>query len=357
MPGPRPRRRCSCRDSARTAPRTRCPQRRHHCRDLAPPDPLAEDAGAEHQQPDQAQYERRLHDRQRRQRQGGDLQRPARAPRARWPRASGRCAAGARAARSARMTRRDGAGLERLEHVAGLEARGRGGCEPRPARRGGRDHCDDPRMRPAILAFGAAAAAWSAPPPRRTHRASLPRSVSPGGSRTPTGSRLTFDDGPHPGGHARGARGARCAPGRPRRSSSSASRSSASPRWRARSSPPATRGAARLAPPLQLLLTPRALADDLAAGERHGAGRDGRLAAALPAALRDLQRGRARARAPARLAPLLWSRWGRDWAAGATPRSVARPRRARCDLATCAAPRRRQLQRRGLWRPPPARCR
>ena len=60
------------------------------CDQLAAPDGLAEDAGAEEEQQQQAEGQGRLDERHGREREGEHLQRPAQQRRARWRRASGR---------------------------------------------------------------------------------------------------------------------------------------------------------------------------------------------------------------------------------------------------------------------------
>ena len=109
-----------------------------------------------------------------------------------------------------------------------------------------------------------------------------------------------------------------------------------------------------------LRLTPRALDDDLDARRRDGRRRHRPRAAAVPPAVRRSTAPPAwrslRRRGWRRL---LWSRWGRDWAARARPAAIAA--RATRDLSRGrrrAPARRRHLQRAGLVaRAPRTRCR
>ena len=73
-----------------------------------------------------------------------------------------------------------------------------------------------------------------------------------------------------------------------------------------------------------LRLTPWQVREDIARARASDRGRERLLAGALPAALRGAQRrGAARSRAAHGWRTLLWSQWGRDWEARATPESIA----------------------------------
>ena len=151
---------------------------------------------------------------------------------------------------------------------------------------------------------------------------------------------LTFDDGPHPQGTpAVLAELGRAGAGR--RSSSSASRSRADPAL-AREVADAGHEIA-LHGYRQHLLLRRRVASSPPTSTGRGARSPTRpgSTAALPPAVRRLQLRRARARPRARLAPLLWSRWGRDWGAAPPRRRSRGVRRAGLGAATsccCTTP-------------------
>jgi peptidoglycan/xylan/chitin deacetylase (PgdA/CDA1 family) len=178
-------------------------------------------------------------------------------------------------------------------------------------------------MRPAILAFGAAAAAWSLPAPaphapRLATRLGIPLRL--GGT---DGVALTFDDGPHP----HGTPAVLDALGR-----AGATATFFVVGERVAREPALAREIVAAGHALalhgqrhrcQLLLTPRALADDLAAvaATVHDATGSAPALYRPPygifsaAGLALLHRRGWRT--------LLWSRWGRDWGARATPANVA----------------------------------
>ena len=99
-----------------------------------------------------------------------------------------------------------------------------------------------------------------------------------------------------------------------------------------------------------LRLGPRQVREDIARAEDAIAHEHGPRAAALPASLRRPQRRRAAARARARgWRTLLWSHWGRDWEARATPESIAAKVTAGAGRGRgAAAARRRRLLGAGL---------
>ena len=236
--------------------------------ELAGADGLAEHARAEEEQQQQPERERRLDERQWRERQGEHLQRPAE-KRERGGGEPARVADELAEQRDAqRMARADPARLQRLEGVAGLVA---GGRQRRPRR--GRRPSMRSSLRPSAHAslpssrVGRGVPRRGRPRPRPPHapRAAPPPCASRGAPRALPGVALTFDDGPHPAGHAGGARRRWSGPARARRSSSSASRCAATPRSRARSSPPGTPWpCTATATAASCALTPRALDDDLA---------------------------------------------------------------------------------------------
>ncbi len=178
-------------------------------------------------------------------------------------------------------------------------------------------------MRPAIFAVGAAAAAWSAP-------AAAPHAPALAGAlgierRAPelAGVALTFDDGPHPQGTpavldelARaGATATFFVVGEQVRRDPGLAREIV-----AAGHALALHGERHRC---QLLLTPRAMADDLARVEACVAEATGLMPTLYrppfgvfsAAGLALVRRRGWRA--------LLWSRWGRDWAARTTPAAIA----------------------------------
>jgi peptidoglycan/xylan/chitin deacetylase (PgdA/CDA1 family) len=178
-------------------------------------------------------------------------------------------------------------------------------------------------MRPAIFAAGAAAAAWSAP-------AAAPHAPALAGAlgierRAPelAGVALTFDDGPHPQGTpavlAELARAGAAATffvvGEQVRRDPGLAREIVAAGHRV-----ALHGDRHRC---QLLLTPPAMADDLARAQACVAEATGVTATLYrppfgvfsAAGLALVRRRGWRA--------LLWSRWGRDWAARTTPAAIA----------------------------------
>jgi peptidoglycan-N-acetylglucosamine deacetylase len=178
-------------------------------------------------------------------------------------------------------------------------------------------------MRPAILAFGAAAAAWSLPAPA-SHAPPLAATLGlPLRLAGTDGVALTFDDGPHPHGTPAVLEGL--------------ARAGATATFfvvgeRVAREPAVAREILAAGHALalhgqrhrcQLLLTPRALAADLAAV----AGTVQDATGTAPALYRPPYGifsaagiGLVRRRG---WRTLLWSRWGRDWGARATPQAIA----------------------------------
>ncbi len=185
----------------------------------------------------------------------------------------------------------------------------------------------------------------------RCCRGSPARSASPAASRVARGIALTFDDGPHPEGTP--ATLELLAGGRARRRPStwSASRSSAGPRSPPRSRRPATRSALH-GYRHRLLL--RRTVPALASRPRSRArGHRRRRPARAPRSYRPpygvFSSGALRLVRRRGFAPLLWSRWGRDWGARETRRGDRSARDARSGRRRRrAAARRRPLQRAGL---------
>jgi peptidoglycan/xylan/chitin deacetylase (PgdA/CDA1 family) len=178
-------------------------------------------------------------------------------------------------------------------------------------------------MRPVIFAVGAAAAAWSAPA-GAAHAPALARAL--GIARRAEGAQgvaLTFDDGPHPAGtpavlgtlERAGARATFFLVGEQVRRDPGLAREIV-----------AAGHAVALHGDLhrcQLRLAPRALDDDLARVAATVADATGRAPAlyrppygVFSAAGLALVRRRG-------WQGLLWSRWGRDWAARTTPATIA----------------------------------
>ena len=73
-----------------------------------------------------------------------------------------------------------------------------------------------------------------------------------------------------------------------------------------------------------LRLAPRQVREDIARARGRDRASDRARDRALPPALRHPQRRRAAPRPPRGWRTLLWSHWGRDWEARATPESIAR---------------------------------
>jgi peptidoglycan/xylan/chitin deacetylase (PgdA/CDA1 family) len=178
-------------------------------------------------------------------------------------------------------------------------------------------------MRPAILAFGAAAAAWSLPAPA-PHAPRLAAALGvPLRLEGADGLALSFDDGPHP----RGTPAVLDALAR-----AGATATFFVVGERVAREPALTREIIAAGHALalhgqrhrcQLLLTPRALDDDLAAV----AGTVQDATGSAPALYRPpygifSAAGLALVRRRG-WRTLLWSRWGCDWAARATPASIA----------------------------------
>jgi peptidoglycan-N-acetylglucosamine deacetylase len=178
-------------------------------------------------------------------------------------------------------------------------------------------------MRPAIVAFGAAAAAWSVPAPA-PHAAPLAAALGvPLRLEGADGVALTFDDGPHP-------RGTPAVLDALARAGATATFFVVGERVAREPALAREILAAGHALALhgqrhrcQLLLTPRALADDLAAVAATVQDATGSAPTlyrppygVFSAAGLALVRHRG-------WRTLLWSRWGRDWGARATPAAIA----------------------------------
>ncbi len=184
---------------------------------------------------------------------------------------------------------------------------------------------DDHRIRDDTDRRGArrpALAGYAAAGPRRRpgRRCARPLGVE---DRTAGGRgyALTFDDGPHAQGHAGGARAPRARAGAAPRSSSSASRSAATPPCRGRSPRPDTRSPCTATATATCCASrPGRSARTSLAPRTRSTTRTGPRPAALPARPTACS-----TRAALRLArargwrTLLWSHWGRDWEARATP--------------------------------------
>jgi peptidoglycan/xylan/chitin deacetylase (PgdA/CDA1 family) len=294
--------------------------------ELPRPDPLVQHPRGQHEQQHDAEGDDRLDERERGERERRELQRPAerrqrhRAEPEPPPRESGE------------QRHLDGAvepdppRLERLQRVRDLVAGGRRrGCEG-AQRDVARHRCDDAPMRARTLAaLGAAgaAAAWSAPaaapfaPPvaRRLHIPTrLPR---------PRGVALTFDDGPHPEGtpavlEALARAGATATfflvGEQVERNPALAAEIAAA------GHEVALHGHRHR---LHLLRSPGALEDDLRRGAAAVEDAVGTTTAWYrppygvfsPASLGLVRRSGRQ--------PILWSRWGRDWGARATPEAIA----------------------------------
>ena len=322
---------------------------RRHRQVLVAPGVLAEHALAEEHQHEQAGRERRLHDDQRSEQQRDDLQRPAEDRQARCRAASARGAPGASA--SARRRCSSCGRLAWRPSPAGRSL----GCRGWRRRRPRRFPAPDRPCPPTIIASpyrtdrrgdGGALAARPATccrrsparwPPLRGRWAS--RTARPSGR----GYALTFDDGPHAQGTPAvlellaGARRARDVLPR-RRAGRGATR-----RWRARSSPPATRSALhcdrhrnllRLAPRAGARRTSTARARAIEDATGRSPSSTGRRTGA--------QRGRAAPRQRARLAHAavepLGTRLGGARDAGVDRRARHRGRRRRARCCCCTTP-------------------
>jgi peptidoglycan/xylan/chitin deacetylase (PgdA/CDA1 family) len=292
-----------------------------HREHLAAADRLAEHAPAEVKEQHQPERQHRLDHGERSEGERGDLEpeagyregdpgQPAATPRKRGEQR-----------RPERQRAADRARLEGLEHVRRLVAGGRGHRDGDAERQAAVNHCEHPRMRASLLAAGAAAA-WSLPGlapimPSVSRVLGIPRRLDGDGIA------LTFDDGPHTQG-----------------------------------TPAVMEVLERFGVPATFFLTgeqvernPSLAAEIAAAGHAialHGHRHRNMLRLTPSAVAEDLRRGQAAIAAATGLAPatyrppfgifsagglaavrregfepILWSRWGRDWAGRATPDSIA----------------------------------
>ena len=261
-----------------------------------------------------------------------DLQRPAERPRARWPRAS---AGAARAAEQPPAPTCRHAGAPRAPAT-----RPRRRSRPRAALRTPRRPRSwplmppSPRVRDALRCrrrrrrgVGRCPRSRRSSPPRRAGAAASRSRLADAGRR-----RAHLRRRAAPAGHAGGPRDPRAPPACARRSSWSASRSRARPaRW------PREIAAAGHAVAVHgdrhrnlLRVPPRGARATTSTGrrdDRRGHRRRAPRCTAPPYGIYSWPALRAvRARG---WTPVLWSRWGRDWRARATPRPIAATRAAR----------------------------
>jgi len=295
-------------------------QGRHRER-LARTDRLAQRASSQVEQEHQAKREHRLHDRERGESQGGDLQAEAR----HRQRDSGQpaTAAGERGEQSRPPRKRgaDAARLERLENVRPLVAacRDRGGSDAE--RQARPDHCEHPPMRLSLLAAGTAAA-WSLPGlapliPSVSRLLAIPRRL-PG-----DGVALTFDDGPHPQGTA-AVLAVLDRFGAPATFFLTGEQVERAPRLAAEIADAGHAVALHGFRHRNMLrLSPGAVVRDLRHGQEAIAAATGRAPLTYRPPFGIFSAGGLAAARREGFEPILWSRWGRDWAALATPASIA----------------------------------
>jgi peptidoglycan/xylan/chitin deacetylase (PgdA/CDA1 family) len=168
--------------------------------DLTPPDALDEDARREHEQEDDAEREDRLNQRQRGTREREELERPADAGE-RDRREPERAPDEPREKRETnRSLVRYSPYLECLNGVGRLVADCRRSCGERADGDDCGHRCDDGAVRPralGALVIVGAGAVWSAPAPAPFSRAFADRLDIRTRLTEPRGVALTFDDGPH----------------------------------------------------------------------------------------------------------------------------------------------------------------
>jgi peptidoglycan/xylan/chitin deacetylase (PgdA/CDA1 family) len=294
---------------------------------LARPDPLVEDPGREHEQQDDAKREDGLDEGQRCQRQRDELQRPA---------GGGErdCADPQRSPREAHEQRDlhrpkelNPASLERLQDIRDLVARGGAGGRQRAEGRVARHRCEDANVRvQTVAAVGAVGAAslWSVPAaapvvPFVARAMRIPRRL-----QDARGVALTFDDGPD-------AKGTPAVLEQLERIGATATfflvgeqvdrNPSLAAEIVAAGHEVALHGHRHR---LHLLRAPNALADDLRRAIATVEDAVGKTTTAYRPPFGVFSRASLDGVRRSDKRPVLWSRWGRDWRASATPDSIAR---------------------------------